>query len=82
MPSNSVCCTRPGRWGNYSGDGSHAAYAKAAYQHDLEKGRAGRDRNLGIEDAKRELRGKNIGCFCKVGDPCHGDVLIELANRK
>lgn len=27
-----------------------------------------------------ELSGKNLACFCKIGDPCHADVLLELAN--
>jgi hypothetical protein len=29
-----------------------------------------------------ELRGKNLACWCKLGDPCHADVLLELANRR
>jgi len=29
-----------------------------------------------------ELRGKNLACWCKPGDPCHADVLIELANTE
>lgn len=28
-----------------------------------------------------ELRGKNLACRCGIGDPCHADVLLELANR-
>jgi hypothetical protein len=27
-----------------------------------------------------ELRGKDLSCTCKRDDPCHADVLIELAN--
>jgi hypothetical protein len=27
------------------------------------------------------LRGKNLACWCKPGEPCHADVLLELANR-
>jgi hypothetical protein len=27
-----------------------------------------------------ELRGKNLACWCKIGRPCHADVLLELAN--
>ena len=27
-----------------------------------------------------ELRGKILGCWCKP-EPCHGDTLLELANR-
>ncbi len=29
-----------------------------------------------IKDIK-ELGGKTIACWCKVGEPCHGDILIE-----
>jgi hypothetical protein len=27
-----------------------------------------------------ELRGKNLGCWCPLDQPCHADVLLELAN--
>jgi len=27
------------------------------------------------------LRGKNLACWCKPGEPCHADVLLELANK-
>lgn len=26
------------------------------------------------------LRGKNLACWCALDQPCHADVLIELAN--
>jgi hypothetical protein len=28
----------------------------------------------------KELRGKDLMCWCKLGDACHADVLLELAN--
>ena len=28
-----------------------------------------------------ELRGKNLACFCPLDQPCHADVLLELANK-
>lgn len=31
--------------------------------------------------ARAELAGKNLACWCKDGEPCHADVLLELANR-
>ena len=31
--------------------------------------------------AKIFLRGKNLACFCALDQPCHADVLLELANR-
>ena len=33
-----------------------------------------------ILDNLDELKGKDLACFCKEGKPCHGDVLLELAN--
>lgn len=33
-----------------------------------------------LADAKSELRGKNLACWCRPGTPCHADVLLELAN--
>lgn len=27
-----------------------------------------------------ELRGKNLACWCTLDQPCHADVLLELAN--
>lgn len=38
-------------------------------------------RRQAILDALPELRGKDLACFCAEGIPCHGDVLIELANK-
>lgn len=26
------------------------------------------------------LKGRNVGCWCPLGQPCHADVLLELAN--
>jgi len=28
-----------------------------------------------------ELRGKDLACWCPLDEPCHADVLLELANR-
>ncbi len=30
--------------------------------------------------AKRELRGKDLVCFC-APEACHGDILLEIANE-
>jgi hypothetical protein len=27
-----------------------------------------------------QLRGKDLACWCRVGQPCHADRLLELAN--
>lgn len=28
-----------------------------------------------------ELKGKNLACWCAQGEPCHADVLLEIANE-
>lgn len=35
-----------------------------------------------LEAALPTLRGKNLACWCKPGEPCHADVLLELANKE
>lgn len=35
----------------------------------------------GLRAALPELRGKNLACWCGLDQPCHADVLLELANR-
>ena len=34
-----------------------------------------------IELFKDELCGKNLACWCRLDQPCHADVLLELANE-
>ena len=34
-----------------------------------------------VRSALEELRGKNLACWCPIGQPCHADVLLEIANR-
>ena len=29
---------------------------------------------------QRDLAGKDLACWCTLGQPCHADVLLELAN--
>lgn len=36
------------------------------------------------ETTKREfseLRGKNLACWCDIGQPCHADLILTIANR-
>ncbi|SDC30369.1 protein of unknown function [Sphingomonas sp. YR710] len=35
-----------------------------------------------IAEIVAELRGKDIGCWCGADGPCHGDTLLEIANRE
>ena len=33
-------------------------------------------------EALSRLRGRDLACWCKLTDPCHADVLLEIANWK
>ena len=33
-----------------------------------------------LETKLAPLRGKNLACWCPLDQPCHADVLLELAN--
>lgn len=38
------------------------------------------ERARALVEGLPSLRGKDLACWCPVGQPCHGDVLLELAN--
>lgn len=84
MPENTVKVTRPGKWGNPFKIGSidrrtggtlDADTAVDRYLAWLFRQPHGTDETI---DA--ELRGKNLACWCKIGEPCHADALLEMAN--
>jgi hypothetical protein len=52
------------------------AEAVRRYRDDLFAGRLG----ITIEDARRELRGRDLACYCPLDETCHADVLLEVAN--
>lgn len=76
MPANTVYVGRPTRYGNpfLVGRQGDASECVRAYRSWL------RTMPVLTADAKRELRGKNLACWCAIGQPCHADVLLELAN--
>lgn len=34
-----------------------------------------------IRTARSELQGRNVACWCRLDAPCHGDLLLTVANR-
>ena len=34
-----------------------------------------------LDVARNELRGKDLACWCKSGNACHGDVLLRAINE-
>ena len=85
MPPNTVVVSRPGRWGNPFRVGV-ASFNKneAGLTTPAEAVRKFREwvlSNSGrVSAIQNDLRGKNLACWCKPGEPCHADVLLEVAN--
>lgn len=40
----------------------------------------GRFARVTVDEIRAELRGHDLACWCPLDQPCHADVLIELAN--
>jgi Domain of unknown function (DUF4326) len=76
LPPSSVYIGRPGPWGNpfQIGDDGTRAEVVQKYERFLNK-----NPQLKAKVVK-ELRGKNLVCFC-APLTCHGDILLRIANK-
>lgn len=77
IPEGARFVGRPSRWGNPfkigpdgTRDGVIELYRRALLAGEL---------SVSVEDVRRELRGRDLYCYC-APEPCHGDVLLEVAN--
>lgn len=88
MPENTVKVDRSTKWGNpFRIDTSAPAIFPASkavekFRRWLTGEKVGMAMKLTAEcfPDPRELRGKNLACWCPLDQPCHADVLLELAN--
>ena len=81
---DAVIVARPSPWGNRYRVGER--YRTERGGHGLIK-----DRAMAVDLFRRhqarwmpditQLRGKDLACWCPPGEPCHADVLLEIANR-
>jgi hypothetical protein len=82
-PEGAIIVTRPSRWGNpYKIGDPDPVHASPM----------SRDRVVGWFEAMfeideripsadiGELRGHDLACWCPLDQPCHADVLLEIAN--
>lgn len=80
LPPNSKSVARPHKYGNpfkvedYGLDNALMLYRTWLAEHP--------DGKRIAADAKRELRGKNLACFCKLDAACHADILLVVANQE
>lgn len=87
MPAGAVYVGRPSRWGNpyritdYRRSSKfevlNSGRAVDSFERDLLAGML----DITIDDVRRELRGKDLCCWCPPGKPCHADVLLRVANE-
>jgi hypothetical protein len=81
-PTNAVKVDRSTKWGNpFRAATTFEASVKdcvESYRQWLSQDEKGKQI---AAQAKAELRGKDLACWCKPGEPCHADVLLELANK-
>lgn len=73
---------RPSKWGNKWSDrpGTMAEFVCASREEAIQKYHEWimHQPDL-ISAARRELKGKVLGCWC-APNPCHGDILLKIAN--
>lgn len=76
MPPNTVYVGRPTKWGNpFSVREGEVNLVLRTYRAYIDKG----FRRIAMY---HELRGKDLACWCPLDQPCHADILLELANPK
>ncbi|HEY5037095.1 MAG TPA: DUF4326 domain-containing protein [Chthoniobacterales bacterium] len=81
MPENTIYVGRPSVWGNpylvgskmLGGKALTAAKAVALYRQHV-------DEVFDRQTIRARLGGKNLACWCALHQPCHADVLLDLAN--
>lgn len=94
MPENTVYVGRPSQLGNpfKSGDNERAVklFRQCVCRFPVQGHNINCWRDAGGSVAAlvgiasgvliKDLRGKNLACWCPIDQPCHADVLLELAN--
>lgn len=92
MPEGAVCVDRSTRWGNpfeigcgvviRRSDGDTASLGKVETREQAVAWyRAFISHYPHVEQrARDQLRGRDLACWCPLDQPCHADVLLEIAN--
>lgn len=86
MPEGAVYVGRPTKWGNpldwreCSCDAGPPEWARGVAAEDFAKKLYAGNLGISLDDVRRELRGKDLSCWCKPDWPCHADVLLAAAN--
>ncbi len=90
-PAGAVVVARPSRWGNpyrvvssaEALDGPAGGYVvgdRATAVDRFAAALAAGELGYTVDDVRRELAGRDLACWCPLGGPCHGDVLLAAAS--
>jgi len=82
MPLNTVYVGRPNKWGNPFTD-MKDAYDRYRVSTQLMRrpySELGYNSKTFVDNAIKELKGKNLACWCSLDQSCHADILLEIAN--
>ena len=77
LPPNTVVVARPSAWGNPFRIGARGIKTNADAVRRFQKAFWMTEVHAA---ASIVLRGKNLACWCRLGEPCHADVLLAMAN--
>jgi Domain of unknown function (DUF4326) len=78
-PPNTIIVSRPSRWGNPHAIGWCSC---CGTEHTREEALDEYEAELNDVPVSllAQLRGKNLACWCKIGDRCHADILLKVVN--
>jgi len=87
IPAGSVYVGRPSQWGNPAKIGEwfknhfvNSRYVAVSMFYDHCKALAEAEPET-FADWLRPLIGRDLCCWCPVGEPCHGDILLALCRH-
>jgi len=70
------------RWAGFTDRLEAVTFAVDLYRRSLEATYVDVDGPLNREFYLGELTGHDLACWCPLDQPCHADVLLDLANRE
>ena len=95
-PEGAIVVARPTKWGNPFSVFEYGEIAVIMFENLLAWGDEGgfhpypepgqlqrlSDHRERILTDIEELRGRDLACWCSLDQPCHADVLLEIANAE
>lgn len=84
-PRGAVKVDRSTNWGNPYAARDYGGNCSAQLLVDLFRDmvtKAPDGKGQMIREELHKLRGKDLACWCPLDQPCHADVLLELANKE